>query len=124
MPEIDDILPQSAHDDLLYSPARGYDHEDTREGDAMTSNPAVQGEQILPAAGTFVQRYIWRILILSALVVIPCLWHPRIEAGDLGSHVYNAWLVQLIERGQAPGLYLATKWNNVLFDLAIGWTSK
>jgi hypothetical protein len=46
----------------------------------------------------------------------PCLWHRRIEAGDLGSHVYNAWLAQLIARGQAPGLYLVRRWNNVLFD--------
>jgi hypothetical protein len=59
------------------------------------------------------------------------LWLPHpvydirgIEAGDLGSHVYNAWLAQLIERGQAPGLYLVTKWSNVLFDLAIGWTTE
>src|SRR5262249_20957996 len=37
-------------------------------------------------------------------------------AGDLGSHVYNAWLAQLIEKGQAPGLYIVRQWNNVLFD--------
>jgi hypothetical protein len=44
------------------------------------------------------------------------LWHRRIEAGDLGSHVYNVWLAQLIEKGQAPGLYFVRQWNNVLFD--------
>jgi hypothetical protein len=49
---------------------------------------------------------------------VPCLWHRRIEAGDLASHVYNAWLAQLIEKRQAPGLYLVRQWNNVLFD----WT--
>ena len=51
-------------------------------------------------------------------MIVPCLWHRRIEAGDLASHVYNAWLAQLIEKGQAPGLYIVHQWNNVLFD----WT--
>jgi hypothetical protein len=53
------------------------------------------------------------------LTLFPCLWHARIEAGDLASHVYNAWLAQLIEKGQAPGLYFAKQWNNVLFDVAL-----
>ena len=60
-----------------------------------------------------------RIFLLSALLAVPCFWHRRIEAGDLGSHVYNAWLAQLIEKGQAPGLYLANRWNNVLFDFIL-----
>ena len=60
----------------------------------------------------------WLILFVSIAMIIPCLWHRRIEAGDLPSHVYNAWLAQLIEKGQAPGLYIVSKWNNVLFD----WT--
>ncbi len=58
----------------------------------------------------------WAILTISVAMIVPCLWHGRIEAGDLGSHVYNAWLAQLIERGQAPGLYIVRQWNNVLFD--------
>src|SRR5277367_598064 len=58
----------------------------------------------------------WTILLLSMAITVPCFWHRRIEAGDLGSHVYNAWLAQLIEKGQAQGLYLARQWNNVLFD--------
>jgi len=33
--------------------------------------------------------------------------------------VYNAWLAQLIEKGQAPGLYLAKQWNNILFDVTL-----
>jgi hypothetical protein len=35
----------------------------------------------------------------------------------LGSHVYNAWLAQLIQRGQAPGLFLQPQTNNILFDV-------
>jgi hypothetical protein len=60
-----------------------------------------------------------RILLLSAVLIVPCWWHRHIEAGDLASHVYNAWLVQLIEKGQAPGLYIARQWNNVLFDVLL-----
>src|SRR6266699_1681641 len=58
-------------------------------------------------------------VFLSVLLVVPCVWHRRIEAGDLASHVYNAWLAQLIEKGQAPGLYIAKQWNNILFDVAL-----
>ncbi len=57
---------------------------------------------------------------MSAALLAPCFWQPRIQAGDLSSHVYNAWLAQLIERGQAPGLVLARQSNNVLFDLMLG----
>ncbi len=53
---------------------------------------------------------------ISLAVLAPCFWQKHIEAGDLGSHVYDAWLAQLIRNGQAPGLYLATQWNNSLFD--------
>jgi hypothetical protein len=70
----------------------------------------------LAAATRFVRRCWLRVTLTSAALLIPCFWHKRIEAGDLGSHVYNAWLAQLIEKGQAPGLYFARQWNNVLFD--------
>src|SRR5438132_14290050 len=57
------------------------------------------------ATVTFLRRSRWLVLALSAAVLIPCFWHRRIEAGALGSHVYNAWLVQLIGKEQAPALY-------------------
>lgn len=60
-----------------------------------------------------------RVISISAALSLPCLWHGHIEAGDLASHAYNAWLAQLIEKGQAPGLYLSWQWSNVLFDLAL-----
>jgi hypothetical protein len=72
----------------------------------------------------FFRRWRWLILAVSAVVLLPCFWHPRIEAGDLGSHVYNAWLAQLIEKGQAPGLYIAPQWNNILFDVTLLWLAK
>src|SRR5262245_13329480 len=61
----------------------------------------------------------WRVVVLSVVLLVPCFWQRRIQAGDLPSHVYNAWLAQLIERGQAPGLYLAHQWNNILVDVAL-----
>jgi len=67
----------------------------------------------------FLRRSKLRILLLSAVLAVPCFWHRRIEAGDLASHVYNAWIAQLIEKGEAPGLYLAGRWDNVLFDLML-----
>ena len=68
---------------------------------------------------SFVRQCKLRVLFLSVVLVIPCLWHRRIESGDLASHAYNAWLAQLIEKGQAPGLYIAKQWKNVLFDVAL-----
>src|SRR5260221_11389859 len=73
----------------------------------------------LRAAADFLRRFGLQALAVSAGLLIPCFWHRRIEAGDLGRHVYNAWLAQLIERGEAPGLYLARQWNKVLFDLLL-----
>jgi len=61
---------------------------------------------------------------LSILLLIPCFWHSHIQAGDLGSHTYNAWLAQLTEQGRAPGIYLAWQWDNILFDLLLFHFSK
>src|ERR1700681_974029 len=73
----------------------------------------------LSATVQFLRRQWSLILAVSTVVLVPCFWQRRIQAGDLASHVYNAWLAQLIERGQAPGLYLASRWNNVLFDFTL-----
>jgi hypothetical protein len=69
-----------------------------------------------PQVWQFVSGKKWLILAISIVMIVPCLWHRHIEAGDLASHVYNAWLAQLIEHGQARGLYIVHQWNNVLFD--------
>jgi hypothetical protein len=63
-------------------------------------------------------------LVISAILVIPCVWHAHIEAGDLGSHVYNAWLAVLVQQGRAPGVYIVWQWNNVLFDLLLFYFAK
>jgi hypothetical protein len=74
------------------------------------------GKGELHPAGEFITAHWLKTLWISALVLIPCFWHRQIVAGDLGSHVYNAWLAQLIARGAAPSLWLVHPWSNVLFD--------
>lgn len=64
------------------------------------------------------------VVVVSLMIVVPCLWHRRIEAGDLASHVYNTWLAELIEKGQAPGLYLSHQTSNVLFDFSLSYAAK
>jgi len=54
-------------------------------------------------------------VLLSLLLVVPVVVFPPV-AGDRPSHLYNAWLAQLVERGQAPGLYLARMSTNILYD--------
>ncbi len=58
-------------------------------------------------------------LLVSLAVLVPCFWHPHIQAGDVASHVYNAWLAQLVGEGRAPGVYVVWQWKNVLFDLLL-----
>jgi hypothetical protein len=52
----------------------------------------------------------------SVLLLAPCFWQSRLQIGDLESHIYNAWLAQLIESGRAPGLTIVSQKTNVLFD--------
>lgn len=70
----------------------------------------------LPVVVQFVHEHWLRICAISAAVLLPCFWRHEIEADDLGSHLYNAWLVQLIHRGKLPGLWIVHPWTNVLFD--------
>ncbi|MGA8143245.1 MAG: hypothetical protein WB987_05080 [Candidatus Acidiferrales bacterium] len=72
--------------------------------------------RVLPRASEFIVEHWPKLSGISALVLAPCFWHRHIEAGDLASHTYNAWLAQLIEQGQIPGLWIAHPWTNVLFD--------
>jgi hypothetical protein len=53
------------------------------------------------------------------LLLVPCFWQSRLQLGDLSSHIYNAWLAQLIGSGRAPGLVIAPQTTNVLFDLML-----
>ena len=53
---------------------------------------------------------------LAIVLLIPCFWQPHIQAGDLASHVYNAWLAGQVQQGALPGLTLAHPVTNVLAD--------
>ncbi|MGO9231695.1 MAG: hypothetical protein ACLQKA_21095, partial [Bryobacteraceae bacterium] len=58
-----------------------------------------------PRAGERPEPGGWaRYVLASAVLLVPCFWQSRIQAGDLGSHIYNAWLAELIRQGRAPGL--------------------
>lgn len=54
--------------------------------------------------------------LASIALLVPCFWQSRIQAGDLASHSYNAWLAELVHSGRAPGLRVAGQSTNVLFD--------
>ena len=82
------------------------------------------GGAVFRAGAEFAREHAWRILGISGLVLAPCFWHRTIVASDLGSHVYNAWLAQLIRHGQAPGLWFAARWNNVLFDYLLDFLGR
>ena len=61
----------------------------------------------------------WLYVLVSLLLLAPCYWQPRVEAGDLSSHIYNSWLAQLIESGHVQGLAIVGQSTNVLFDLLL-----
>src|SRR5579863_9627430 len=62
-----------------------------------------------------------RWLDVIPVLVVSCFWQSRIQAGDLSSHLYNAWLATLIVQGKAPGLWIEHRSNNVLCDVALQW---
>jgi hypothetical protein len=61
------------------------------------------------------------IPLFSVALLIPCFWQSRIQAADLSSHVYNAWLASQVRQGAAPGLWIEPQSTNVLFDLFLEW---
>jgi len=73
-----------------------------------------------PAASTGRGRGWGWYLLASLLVLAPVYWQPRVQAGDLSSHIYNAWLTQLIETGRTQGLVVVRQSTNILFDLMLG----
>src|SRR5258706_14087650 len=69
-----------------------------------------------PSAGViaFLRQSKLRILFLSVAAVIPCVWHRRIEAGDLGSHCYHPGAARLIAKGKRPGRSMGNAGKKVL----------
>ena len=66
------------------------------------------------------QNLIYRPLI-SILILTPCWWQSRIQAGDLSSHIYNAWLVNRVQHDSVPGLFITHQYTNIAFDHLLGW---
>src|SRR5271165_5747054 len=69
-------------------------------------------------------RRIETYAIVSLLIGIPCVWQPHIQAGDLSSHLYNAWLVNQVSAGLLPGLYIVPQFTNVFFDHLLSFLMK
>ena len=61
------------------------------------------------------------VLLFSLVILVPYFWQKRIQAIDLSSHVYNAWLASLSEQGKTPGVYVTRQWSNVAFDVGLEW---
>src|SRR5580704_4661239 len=81
----------------------------------MNETESSRALTLLRSAG----RSRWIYLPLSLLLLLPCYWQERIQAGDLSSHIYNAWLAQSIDKGELPGLEIVPLWTNVVFDLLL-----
>jgi hypothetical protein len=71
-----------------------------------------------PAGARLSRSRLWYV-VTSLAFLIPCYWQPRVQAGDLSSHIYNAWLAQLIESGRLDGLMIVRQTTNILFDLLL-----
>jgi len=59
------------------------------------------------------------MIVTSLALLIPCFWQERIQAGDLSSHLYNAWLAGQIDSGAVKGLTVTPQWTNALSDWAL-----
>ena len=66
----------------------------------------------------FSETYSVRVAI-SVLLLAPCYWQPRLQAGDISSHIYNAWLAHQMENGRTDGMIVVRRTTNVLFDLML-----
>jgi hypothetical protein len=81
--------------------------------------PSAGPAATLHAEASVLQRMLVRVGLISALVLAPCFWQAHIQAVDLSSHLYNAWLSILIGEGRAPGLAIVSQHTNVLFDVLL-----
>ena len=90
---------------------------DSRKTPPSPAPPASPPESTSALAGLGRSR--WAYVLLSLLLLAPCYWQPRVQAGDLSSHIYNSWLAQLVENGHAQGLVMVSQTTNILFDLIL-----
>jgi hypothetical protein len=72
------------------------------------------------SAAGIARKHGWGWYVLASILLLaPVYWQPRVQAGDLSSHIYNAWLSQLIETGRMQGLVVVRQTTNILFDLML-----
>jgi hypothetical protein len=91
----------------------------------MLDTPGVSGDQRATADAPntgFRGRFLYAIV--SLLIGIPCIWQQHVQACDLSSHLYNAWLVNQVSAGNLPGLYVVPQFTNVLFDHLLSFLMK
>ena len=60
-------------------------------------------------------------IVVSLALAIPCLWQPIVSTRDMQSHLYNAWLAELIRGGAIHGLWIGHQNTNVLIDMTLSW---
>jgi hypothetical protein len=130
------MLPHHAHRsfaDRLPEPRRFFASRRPRPGaadpaDRRANRPGGDSLRVAsgiprPSAGGLSSRWAAlgraRYVLVSLLLLVPCFWQSRLQAGDLSSHIYNSWLAQLIQDGRAPGLAVVRQTTNVLFDLLL-----
>ena len=58
-------------------------------------------------------------LLLSLVLLAPIYWQPRVQGGDLSSHINNAWLTHWIESGGSDGFQIVQQTTNMLFNLLL-----
>jgi hypothetical protein len=55
---------------------------------------------------------------------VPCVWQQHIQANDLSSHLYNAWLANRAAAGDLKGIYVVSQYSNIFFDVLLSWLLK
>lgn len=76
--------------------------------------PVVFNPLVLSSQGVAIRLLF--VIVISALLLLPCVWLRQIESFDLCSHIYNAWLARLITEQHVPGLYMVPQSTNIVFD--------
>ena len=72
-----------------------------------------------PSRQSWVSRSIVAYFAVAVLLAVPCFWQARVQANDLSSHLYSAWLVSQVAAGNVAGLYIERQSTNLLFDLML-----
>src|SRR6185437_7642634 len=98
----------------------GPDSSYNPESVASASPSQQTANQPEPSVGRHSWRE-WRFLLFLGLVLVPCFWQERIQAGDLSSHLYNSWLALQINSGTVHGLFIARQSSNIAFDWLLTW---